>query len=295
VALHPDGTPSFTAAYFDQQGLYAFGRQPEAIHWDVVQLAIALAKWSRSKRSRRSSTPSPNNMSRRWPAMLKRLGVHPQGDETDLALVQAIETGLASRSVEIDRFFFDGWARRIRMSEIISFEPATGAELWRGATGDADTEVAIARAASAAWAARGLDERIAILRRFADVVRAQADSFADLIARETGKPLWEARTEVDSVIAKVDISIAAQAERTPKRRWTARPAHAPRSATSRMACLAVLGPYNFPAHLPNGHIVPALLAGNAMVFKPSEKTPASGAFLVDRCTKRACPRASSAC
>ena len=45
--------------------------------------------------------------------------------------------------------------------------------------------------------------------------------------------------------------------------------------------LAVLGPYNFPAHLPNGHIVPALIAGNAVVFKPSEKTPATGSFLVD--------------
>src|SRR3546814_973033 len=45
--------------------------------------------------------------------------------------------------------------------------------------------------------------------------------------------------------------------------------------------LAVLGPYNFPAHLPNGHIVPALLAGNSVLFKPSEKTPATGAKLVD--------------
>jgi succinylglutamic semialdehyde dehydrogenase len=44
--------------------------------------------------------------------------------------------------------------------------------------------------------------------------------------------------------------------------------------------LAVLGPYNFPAHLPNGHIVPALIAGNALVFKPSEKTPAVGEYLV---------------
>src|SRR4029078_13548638 len=43
--------------------------------------------------------------------------------------------------------------------------------------------------------------------------------------------------------------------------------------------LAVLGPYNFPAHLPNGHIVPALITGTAVVFKPSEKTPAAGEFL----------------
>ncbi len=123
--------------------------------------------------------------------------------------------------------------------------------------------------------------RIETLRRFANVVRAKADAFADLIARETGKPLWESRTEVESVIARVDISVTAYAERTAQRRLDA-------PMGSRMALrhkphgvLAVLGPYNFPAHLPCGHILPALLAGNAVVFKPSEKTPAVGAFLVE--------------
>jgi len=165
--------------------------------------------------------------------------------------------------------------------ELISFEPATGAELWRGQVGNADEEVAVARGSWAGWAAQSLSFRIETLRRFANVVRARTDAFADTIARETGKPLWEARTEVDSVIAKVDISVTAYAERTAQRRLDS-------PMGSRMALrhkphgvLAVLGPYNFPAHLPNGHIVPALLAGNAVVFKPSEKTPASGAFLVD--------------
>ncbi|WP_260598475.1 succinylglutamate-semialdehyde dehydrogenase [Sphingomonas endolithica] len=165
--------------------------------------------------------------------------------------------------------------------ELISHEPATGAILWRGPIGDVDEEVATARASWAAWAARPLAYRIETLRRFGNVVRQRADAFTDLIARETGKPLWEARTEVDSVVAKVDISVKAYAERTAQRRMDA-------PMGSRMALrhkphgvLAVLGPYNFPAHLPNGHIVPALLAGNAVVFKPSEKTPAVGAFLVD--------------
>jgi succinylglutamic semialdehyde dehydrogenase len=166
-------------------------------------------------------------------------------------------------------------------SELLSYEPATGAELWRGAIGDVDAEVAAARASWSAWAARPLAYRIEALRRVANVVRARADAFADLIARETGKPLWEAHTEVESVIAKVNISVTAYAERTPQRRLEA-------AMGARMALrhkphgvLAVLGPYNFPAHLPNGHIVPALLAGNAVVFKPSEKTPATGEFLVD--------------
>ena len=167
------------------------------------------------------------------------------------------------------------------MAELISIEPATGKELWRGEIGDPDREVAAARAASRDWAAQPLEVRAETLRRFANVVRGRADEFADRIARETGKPLWEARGEVESVTAKVDISIAAQGERTPRRRLEG--ALGSRTAIRHKphGVLAVLGPYNFPAHLPNGHIVPALLAGNTVVFKPSEKTPASGALLVE--------------
>ncbi len=161
-----------------------------------------------------------------------------------------------------------------------SSEPATGVTLWSGPIGDTDAEVARARAGWAGWASRPLTVRIETMRRFANVVRQQTDKFADLIARETGKPYWEAVTEVEAVIGKVEISIAAYSERTSQRRLEgalgARVAvrHKPHGV------LAVLGPYNFPAHLPNGHIVPALLAGNAVVFKPSEKTPATGEFLV---------------
>lgn len=167
-------------------------------------------------------------------------------------------------------------------TEIISFEPATGAELWRGVVGDVDATVAAARRASAAWATEPLATRIELMRRFANEVRRQQDKFAELIARETGKPLWESRTEVETVIAKVEISVRAYAERTGQRRLdsalqgTASVRHKPHGV------MAVLGPYNFPAHLPNGHIVPALIAGNTVILKPSEKTPATGDFLV-RC------------
>jgi succinylglutamic semialdehyde dehydrogenase len=166
------------------------------------------------------------------------------------------------------------------MATLTSFEPATGDTLWTGSPGDAEAEVARARSAWAAWAARPLAVRIETMRRFANVVRGNKDSLSDLIARETGKPLWESLTEVDAVVNKVDISVSAYSERTSQRRLEgalgARVAvrHKPHGV------LAVLGPYNFPAHLPNGHIVPALLAGNAVVFKPSEKTPAVGERLV---------------
>ncbi|MEL6487807.1 MAG: aldehyde dehydrogenase family protein, partial [Pseudomonadota bacterium] len=163
---------------------------------------------------------------------------------------------------------------------LISYEPASGKEVWRGHHSDVNAAVARARRAWPSWAALPLGNRIETARRFANEVRKRADDFAELIAREAGKPLWEARTEVDAVINKVEISVGAYAERTGKKRFdsalqgTAAVRHKPHGV------MAVLGPYNFPAHLPNGHIVPALIAGNTVLFKPSEKTPATGEMLV---------------
>lgn len=164
---------------------------------------------------------------------------------------------------------------------IVSTEPATGAEVWSGPVGDAASEVAAARAAWADWAAHSVTYRMEMIRRFANVVRSRETEFAELIARETGKPFWEAKTEVGSVVGKVEISIDAYSDRTPTRRLEAAMGNKVTVRHKPHGVLAVLGPYNFPAHLPNGHIVPALIAGNAVVFKPSEKTPATGAFLVD--------------
>ena len=163
---------------------------------------------------------------------------------------------------------------------LVSTDPVTGAELWSGKIGDAGTEVAAARAAFPAWAAHSNAYRIEALRRFANVVRRKEAEFAELIARETGKPLWETRTEVAAVVNKVDISVEAYAERTPQRKMEAALGNRIAVRHKPHGVLGVLGPYNFPAHLPNGHIVPALIAGNAVVFKPSEKTPATGEYLV---------------
>jgi succinylglutamic semialdehyde dehydrogenase len=165
-------------------------------------------------------------------------------------------------------------------NQIVSYQPATGEELWRGEIGNVDACVERAREALRGWAHQSLGQRIELVRRFANEVRRQSEPFAELIARETGKPLWEARTEVEAVVGKVEISITAYAERTGQKKLNsalqgnAAVRHKPHGV------MAVLGPYNFPAHLPNGHIVPALIAGNCIIFKPSEKTPAVGEFLV---------------
>src|SRR4051812_11431748 len=96
---------------------------------------------------------------------------------------------------------------------LVSTEPSTGAEFCSGEVGEAAAEVAAARAAWPEWAAHPLAYRIETLRRFANVVRTQANNFAGMISREPGKPLWEAKTEVGAVVNKVEISGAAYADR----------------------------------------------------------------------------------
>ena len=163
---------------------------------------------------------------------------------------------------------------------LISHEPASGEEIWRGPVGDVDAAVSAARRAWAPWAARALTDRIALLRGFANTVRRDSDLLADLIAREAGKPLWEARKEIDSVVARIDIAVQAYAERTGKKKLDAGVGASAALRHKPHGVMAVIGPFNFPAHIPCGHIIPALIAGNAVVFKPSEKTPAVGEALV---------------
>jgi uncharacterized protein YdiU (UPF0061 family) len=108
-----DGT--FTAAYFDHAGLYAFGRQPEAIHWDVVQLAASLRLIAEADTLAPSLESFPLDFRKELVAkLLNRLGVEPAGREQDEALISAIETALVARTVEIDRFFFDWRGGRLR-------------------------------------------------------------------------------------------------------------------------------------------------------------------------------------
>ena len=110
----PDWDARFTAAYFDHQGLYAFGSQAHAIYWDVVQLAVALGKVASIDALAPVLDGFPAAFEREHAAaMLHRLGVRSRGEASDLALVQAIEHGLAIRGVGIDRFFFD-WRGGVR-------------------------------------------------------------------------------------------------------------------------------------------------------------------------------------
>jgi succinylglutamic semialdehyde dehydrogenase len=138
-----------------------------------------------------------------------------------------------------------------------------------------DAAVAAGREALGSWADREVDDRAKYLHAFGDLLRKQHAEFTELICQETGKPRWESATETDAMIGKIAATIEAHAERRAVSSRTV----AGIAATTRYkphGVVAVLGPFNFPGHLPNGHIMPALLAGNTVIFKPSELTPRTG-------------------
>ena len=159
--------------------------------------------------------------------------------------------------------------------QLATVDPATGKHGWAGTAatpGEIDLACKAARAAFPAWAAQPLEARAAICQRFRDLLKANSEELARLISEEVGKPWWEARTEVTSMANKVDISLQAYQART----GVTQSMIADGEAVLRHrphGVFGVFGPYNFPGHLPNGHIVPALIAGNSLVFKPSEYAP----------------------
>jgi succinylglutamic semialdehyde dehydrogenase len=156
-----------------------------------------------------------------------------------------------------------------------TIDPSIGRETW---TGNASSPEDVTRAVQAArshfedWALTPLEQRIAICQRFRDLLKEHNEELAAIIAEEVGKPLWEARTEVTTMANKVDISVQSHSARTGE--TSAKVADGNAVLRHRPhGVFAVFGPYNFPGHLPNGHIVPALIAGNTLVFKPSEYAP----------------------
>jgi succinylglutamic semialdehyde dehydrogenase len=158
---------------------------------------------------------------------------------------------------------------------LATIDPSTGRQTWtsnESTAEDVDRAARAARAAFEGWALTPLDERIAICQRFRDLLKEHNEELAAIIAEEVGKPLWEARTEVTTMANKVDISVQAHAARTGE--TAAKVADGNAVLRHRPhGVFGVFGPYNFPGHLPNGHIVPALIAGNTLVFKPSEYAP----------------------
>jgi len=157
-----------------------------------------------------------------------------------------------------------------------SSDPATGEPVCEGREAiapEVDQVVAAARSAFEGWAELAPARRQTYLERFAERLGAHREELAELISTETGKQLWESIEEVGAMAGKVPLSVQAIQERRlpssfPLGGATAAVRFKPHGV------VAVFGPFNIPGHLPNGHIVPALLAGNTVIFKPSELAPA---------------------
>ena len=179
--------------------------------------------------------------------------------------------------------FIDGAWCAAKGDVFTSTDPSDDREIWRGqaASGqDVARAYEAARRAFEPWAEMSLEARLEIIGEFKKIALANKEKLAQLIARETGKVLWDATGEAGAVAGKVDVSTKAYHERTgqsstPVAFGRADLRHRPHGV------MAVLGPYNFPAHLPNGQIIPALIAGNTVVYKPSELCPAVGEFMMD--------------
>lgn len=156
-----------------------------------------------------------------------------------------------------------------------SFNPATGEMIWQGkaaAQGEVNAAVEAARKAFSSWGFITFDERVRVAKKFKEIVTQRTEELTLVLANETGKMLWDARAEISSMASKLDVALQAYNERTGERfsdgaGFKTALRHKP------YGVVAVYGPYNYPAHLPNGHIIPAIIAGNTVVFKPSELAP----------------------
>ena len=166
--------------------------------------------------------------------------------------------------------------RRERRSPVD--DSVTWSGTWAGSDEVASTVQRVA-GAFPSWSQKSLEQRIEYVKKYADFLRANRVAIGRTITLESGKPLWESDQEIQSAIAKVDNAVDAIC----KRRWTTREGTGQSFSAVRykpLGMMVVLGPYNLPLHLPGAHIVPALLAGNTVLFKPSEKAPAVGDWIL---------------
>lgn len=189
--------------------------------------------------------------------------------------------------------YINGMWQHATGSNFISRSPNSDEVIWSGQNStveDVDECVCYATRALTPWAALSVDERIGFLQKYVDLVKEHASELAKAISIEVGKPLWESKTEVSAIAGKLSPSVSAY-----KQRCMDVIRDMPSGATSRtqfkpIGVVAIIGPYNFPGHMANGHIMPALIAGNTVIFKPSEKGAMTAEFLMELWDKAGLPK-----
>lgn len=163
-----------------------------------------------------------------------------------------------------------------------SRDPSTGELIGVGQESDqsqVDEAFDAAKTALKTWSMTSLSERISYIQEYEEILNENKQEVARAISEETGKPLWEAHTELSAMINKISVSIEAYHDRTGeiKKQDGKRHIHLFHKP---LGILGVIVPFNFPGHLMHGQIIPALIAGNTLVIKPSEHTPIVGEELI---------------
>lgn len=174
------------------------------------------------------------------------------------------------------------------MGSIQRLSPIDNRVTWQGSWAEPleiDAAYERSRHAFRDWARTAIPDRLDTIQRYAQSLERNKDAISLCITMESGKPLWESKQEVVAAKSKVENAIDA---------FTKRRSESSSGSTSLsnviryhpLGTVLVLGPYNLPLHLPGAHIVPSILAGNTVVFKPSEKTPSVGDWIA-RCWQEA--------
>lgn len=145
-----------------------------------------------------------------------------------------------------------------------------------------DEAVSAAREAFPSWRRLAQADRNEFLKKYQIALKRHEEDLMKAMAREVGKPLWECKTEVTAMVNKIDVTLNESLKYAtdfeipkimPDTHGVCR--YRP------LGVAAVIGPFNFPGHLPNGHLVPALATGNTVIFKPSEKSPLVGEIMAE--------------
>lgn len=181
-------------------------------------------------------------------------------------------------------YFAGRWVRPKRGTELISEDPGDLFHPVGRAIISIDILNAMVDAAEKAfgpWAALPMEKRIAKIRLFQKELKRRAAVLTPLVAREAGKPLAEAEREINRLITKTDEILSEGLKLV--RGYSVAPLKGVRGECiwRPLGVMAVIGPFNFPAHTSASHIIPALVMGNTVVFKPSEYTPFVGQLMTE--------------
>ncbi len=194
----------------------------------------------------------------------------------------------------VGRDFIAGAFRALHGDALAVRDPSDGATIvWRATPVVAHVHdaVAAAREAQRDWSQQGFDARAAMLRRYAELAASRVEEIAECVAREMGKLRSEAVLEAKLIAEKVAITLEEHSlARTRGYEIAINATRVGACAFRPHGVMVVLGPFNFPAHLPNGQFVPALLAGNTVVFKPSEKAPGVAEILAECMAQAGLPK-----